>query len=127
MTAKRRSKGETALDELLVSLLPEFGYLGLDREYRFHDRRRWRFDFCFPEKRLAIEFDGGVHRTKERFAPDMDKLNTAQVEGWTVLRFTTAQLRDGRAEKMIRKALGQEIPRYDLALEPGERLRWPKP
>ena len=39
-------------DELLFqcrayNLFPE-------REYRFHPTRRWRFDFAFPDMRLAI-------------------------------------------------------------------------
>ena len=31
-----------------------------EREVRFHKTRRWRFDFAYPEKLLAIEIHGGV-------------------------------------------------------------------
>ena len=121
------SEGEELLDLLLRSLLPEFRYAAYQREYRFHRRRRWRFDFAFPSLMLAIEYEGSFHRTKERFAPDMDKYNTAQIEGWVVLRFGRKQLNDGRAEKQIRKALGQEIKFYDKPIKPNERPSWPKP
>lgn len=118
------SEGEVLLDQLLKSLLPEFHYPAYQREFEFHEHRRWRFDFCFPTLALAIEYDGAVHRTKERFKADLDKYNCAQLEGWLVLRFGRRQVNDGRAEKQIRAALGQKIPRCDLAMEPGERKRW---
>ncbi len=28
-------------------------------EYRFHPTRLWRFDYAWPQERLAVEFDGG--------------------------------------------------------------------
>jgi hypothetical protein len=31
-----------------------------EREYRFDAKRRWRFDFCWPEQRLASEVEGGT-------------------------------------------------------------------
>ena len=33
--------------------------LGHERECRFHTTRRWRFDWAWPEKKLAVEVDGG--------------------------------------------------------------------
>ena len=29
------------------------------REYIFHPKRKWRFDFYFPERKLAVEIEGG--------------------------------------------------------------------
>lgn len=119
------SEGEEMLHLLLRTIAQELMYPACQREYRFHERRRWRFDFAFPTPRIAIEYEGSWHRTKERFAPDMDKYNCAQIAGWTVLRFGRKQLNDGRAEKQIRRMLGQLIPKYDKPLEPGERKWWP--
>src|SRR5690606_39740371 len=31
------------------------------REYRFHPERRWRFDFAWPDLRVAAEVEGGIH------------------------------------------------------------------
>lgn len=32
-----------------------------EREYRFHDQRRWRFDYAFIDQRVAIELEGGIY------------------------------------------------------------------
>lgn len=37
---------------------------GAIREYRFDDKRRWRFDFAFPEWKVAIEIEGGIFRVR---------------------------------------------------------------
>lgn len=29
-------------------------------EYRFHETRKWRFDHAWPDRKLALEIDGGV-------------------------------------------------------------------
>lgn len=80
----------------IVSVLMEFsqrtGYK-LEKEYRFHDRRKFRFDFCFPEIKLAIEYNGIMseksrHTSVTGYSMDMNKLNLAQSEGFTVLQYT---------------------------------------
>lgn len=30
-----------------------------EREFRFHPERRWRFDFAWPDVKVAVEIDGG--------------------------------------------------------------------
>ena len=65
------------------------------REFRFHESRRFRFDFAWIEKRISVEIDGGQW---EKFGgrhnrdSDRDKLNLAASLGWRVLRFSTHQL-----------------------------------
>jgi very-short-patch-repair endonuclease len=71
-------------------------------EYRFHPTRKWRFDFCWPEKSLALEVDGGGfvqgrHSRGAGMEKDCEKMNEAAVLGWTVLRCTPKHVRDGRA------------------------------
>jgi len=68
-------------------------YLQLYEEYRFTADRRWRFDWCIPEMKLAIEYEGLMceksrHTTKKGFTGDTDKYNRAARDGWRVLRFT---------------------------------------
>lgn len=63
------------------------------REYRFHPKRLWRFDYALPALKLAIEIEGGTwsggrHITPTGFLKDMEKYNTATSMGWSVLRFT---------------------------------------
>lgn len=64
-----------------------------EREYRFHDTRKWRFDFAYPDKKLAIEVEGGVfvnggHNRGVIYTQNCEKYNQAALLGWTVLRYT---------------------------------------
>lgn len=67
------------------------------REHRFHPVRKWKFDFAFPEVKLAIELDGGSfmgggHNRGAQQKKDQDKANVALSLGWRVLRFSTKHL-----------------------------------
>lgn len=65
----------------------------MESEYRFHPDRKWRFDWCFPELKIAIEYEGLMsaksrHTTVRGFTGDAEKYNAAQSLGWKVLRYT---------------------------------------
>jgi hypothetical protein len=65
----------------------------LVKEYRFHEKRKWRFDFAFPEQNIAIEYEGLMseksgHTTLKGFTGDTEKYNEAARLGWKVLRYT---------------------------------------
>lgn len=80
-------------------------------EYRFHVKRRWRADFCWPEQKLIVEFEGGVfsqgrHIRGRGFENDCVKYNTATLLGFRVLRFTTRHVNSGLAIQQIQEALG---------------------
>jgi very-short-patch-repair endonuclease len=62
--------------------------------------RRWRFDFAWPAYWLAVELDGvnvrrigrelvvtGRHASIDGIRGDHEKINTAILLGWSVLRF----------------------------------------
>ncbi|HIF5855127.1 TPA: DUF559 domain-containing protein [Vibrio parahaemolyticus] len=79
-------------------------------EYRFHETRRWRFDFAYPDQLLAIEVEGGTwrngrHNRAKGYEADCEKYNTAALRGWTVLRFTGDMIKKGVAIQMIEEAL----------------------
>ena len=63
-------------------------------EYKFHDERKWRFDWAIPAIKLAVEYEGGIfqaksgHNTARHYTKDADKYNSAVAVGWRVLRFT---------------------------------------
>lgn len=66
----------------------------LVREYRFHQVRRWRWDYAFPSVKVAIEIDGrGRHQTVVGVRSDCEKANTALLMGWRVLRFPATDKR----------------------------------
>lgn len=80
------------------------------REYRFAEGRRWRFDFAWPGEKLAVEVEGGIftsgrHTRGTGMLADMEKYNRAALLGWRVLRFFTDQVRDGTAIATIKEAL----------------------
>lgn len=55
---------------------------------------RFRYDFCFPRYRLAIEIDGfGYHRDLDSFKKDREKQKHALINGWVVHRLTNSDLR----------------------------------
>jgi hypothetical protein len=68
------------------------------REYTFYEGRKWRFDFCFVDRLVAVECDGGQKSSfgggRHNTDADRDKLNHAAAEGWRVLRFSRMQLED---------------------------------
>lgn len=79
--------------------------------------RRYRFDLAWPEFRVAVEVDGGVHTVGEDgqqggrhqrpagFEADCEKLSLAAAHGWRVLKCTPRQVADGRAVRWLRQAL----------------------
>lgn len=80
------------------------------REYRFAPPRRWRFDYCWPDRRIALEIEGGTwnggrHVRGKGYERDCQKYNAATLAGWTVLRVTTPMVRDGRALALLEQAL----------------------
>lgn len=69
------------------------------REYRFHPERRWRFDYAWPEARVAFEIEGGVfaygrHNRPVGFIQDIEKYNEAAFSGWVIIRATPDMLND---------------------------------
>lgn len=62
------------------------------KEFKFHDDRKWRIDYAYPDKKLAIEIEGGVwtkgrHTRGSGFIRDMEKYNALAEAGWRLLRY----------------------------------------
>lgn len=76
---------------LFETLCAEAGLKIAEREYRFCDLRRWKFDYAWPERRLAVELEGGVwvggrHVRGKGYINDCEKYGTAALMGWLVIR-----------------------------------------
>jgi very-short-patch-repair endonuclease len=85
-----------------------------EREYVFAPPRRWRFDFAWPERKLAVEVEGGMwakgggrHQRGKGFEADCEKYNAAALAGWMVLRVTEKHVHDGQASRWIERALAE--------------------
>jgi hypothetical protein len=68
-------------------------------EYKFAESigREWRFDYAWPECKLALEVDGGSwiggrHNSPKGSAGDRSKFNYAAALGWRHLHFTPDEL-----------------------------------
>ena len=83
-----------------------------EREFRFQKDRRWRFDFFFPDSKLAVEIEGGTyqigrHQRAGGFAADCVKYNSAAIMGIVVLSYTTEMIESGAAINDVLAALGK--------------------
>jgi very-short-patch-repair endonuclease len=80
----------------------------LTSEHRFHSERKWRFDFCIPEKKVAVELEGGIwvkgaHTRGSHFNSDCEKYNNAALLGWRVFRITTNMIGSKHLEPIIKE------------------------
>jgi very-short-patch-repair endonuclease len=78
----------------------EWGLVPPMFEYEFHPVRKWRFDFCWPAFRIAVEQEGGIwsrgrHTRGKGYLEDMEKYNAAIFDGWRLYRFTPQQVQNG--------------------------------
>lgn len=108
-------------EELLAFQLKAYG-IDHQRELIFHPTRKWRFDFSIKTETLmlAVEVEGGGSRGRHTsfygFQEDMVKYSEAAKLGWTLLRFTPAQVKKGLAILHIRAFLdGVTIPPIAIA------------
>ena len=79
-------------------------------EHRFAPPRRWRFDYAWPDRRLALEVEGGAwtrgrHTRGKGFIADCEKYSVAAVRGWRIIRVTPDQLCTMRTVEWVREAL----------------------
>lgn len=88
------------------------------REYRFHARRRWRFDAALPDLKIAVEYQGlflkkegqkGGHQTIKGLRRDWEKIREAQLAGWIILPFGPDETRSGEAMNVIARAIESRL------------------
>lgn len=80
------------------------------REHSFCMHRDWRFDYAWPDFRIALELEGGTfaggrHSTGAGMRADMEKYNEAALRGWLVLRCETSKARSARVLGWIWRAM----------------------
>ncbi|HCU1862342.1 DUF559 domain-containing protein [Acinetobacter baumannii] len=100
------SEGEATLVQHLKTHKISF-----EQEYKFHPTRKWRADFLITGTKILIEVEGGIwnggrHTRGKGYLGDMEKYNSAAMMGFTVLRFSTEQVKAGVAIKQIEQLVG---------------------
>ena len=98
------------LEETMAWHLKAAGLPTPVREHLFAKPRRFRFDFAWPDRKVALEVEGGTwvngaHNRGAHFESDAVKYSEAALLGWTVLRVTAAMVNDGRALALVERAL----------------------
>lgn len=76
-----------------IRIMLQLARIEFEREYQFHPKRKWRFDFAIVDKKIAIEYEGifskkSGHTTVDGFLSDVEKYNEATKLGWRVMRYT---------------------------------------
>lgn len=89
--------GQSALELEFSRQLLDAKFPPARREFKFMVDRGWRFDYAWPDRMIAVEVQGMVHRIKARFLADVEKLAMAQISGWRVLLVAGQDVRSGRA------------------------------
>lgn len=103
---------DTVNEGLFLKLLAAEGIPAPMTEWRFHPQRRWRLDYCWPEKRLALEVEGGVwvrgrHNRGAGFLNDMEKYNEWAAMGGRLLRVTPKDLCTGETLDLIKRCISR--------------------
>ena len=103
---RQPSEGETVLATHLKA-----GKISFEQEYKFHPTRKWRADFFITGTKILVEVEGGIwsggrHTRGKGYLGDMEKYNEAAAMGYTVLRFSTEQVKSGLALKKIEQLVG---------------------
>jgi len=132
MVGKQKEKSNAIL---FMALCKSFRIPSPQQEFKFMDKRKFRFDFAWIDEKLAVEIEGGVwiqgrrfdfawideklaveieggvwiqgrHTRGSGYVKDMEKYNLAAEAGWRVLRFTPQQIKKEETYKIIQNCLG---------------------
>ncbi|MDQ9009016.1 hypothetical protein RFI36_04775 [Acinetobacter gerneri] len=100
------SEGEATLIQHLQAYRIEF-----EQEFQFNKDRRWRADFYLVGTNILIEVEGGIwsngrHTRGKGYLGDMEKYNSATMLGYSVYRYSTEQVKSGKAIEEIRRMVG---------------------
>jgi hypothetical protein len=116
---------KSELEDLFALQLKAAGIPEPERNYRFHDKRKWELDFAWTEEDIkvttgeivhdpfiAIEIQGGTHIRGAHVRPsqyekDREKINEATWLGWRVYEVTAAMVKDGRALALVEREFGK--------------------
>lgn len=111
--AVKRDYKKEFLDQLQAARLPQPTH-GAGCEFPelvFASPRRWRFDWAYEGRQIAIEYQGGNytgkggHNTVKGLKNDYEKFSEAAIRGWLLILIDSASVRDGRAVTWVERAL----------------------
>lgn len=111
LIAQERRERPTRAERALTALLNEVN--GHVLEGRFEREwvcgGRWIVDFYFPELRLAIEVDGGYHRSEFQLGWDFFKAAELDAAGLTLVRLNNQEVFGDREHLLAKLRRGWRI------------------
>ena len=98
-------------NRLFPALCRSYGLPEPVAEYRFCERR-WKFDYAWPDRKLALEVEGGLwimgrHNRPSGMLKDFEKYNRAAVLGWRILKCTPRTLCTSATLETIKEAIAE--------------------
>jgi hypothetical protein len=87
-----KSQEKNWISETLLTWCNERALI-LQEEYKFHEKRKWRFDWCIESLKVGFEYEGifseqSRHTNRNGYSKDAEKYNAAVSLGWRVFRYT---------------------------------------
>lgn len=110
---ERNMSRESELKTLLRQQVNAAGLPEPVEEYRGIPGRRFRFDLCFVDARIAVEIQGGRwiqntgHNSGRGLERDYEKANLAMLSGWIYLQVSPEMVEDGRALTLVEDAFAK--------------------
>jgi very-short-patch-repair endonuclease len=108
--AHRDEVSDSTFEELVIALLLEHGLPEPVLHHAVALRGRVIvIDLAYPDRKVAIELDGGHHMQPAIFRSDRPRQNAIVLDGWLILRFTWADFctEPERIAREVRAALAQ--------------------
>ena len=89
----------------------------LKHQHKFHETRKWTFDFAHLDTRVAVEIEGGTwvngrHNRGQGYADDCEKYNAATALGWKVFRLTSNMINESKITAII-ETINNELGRLE--------------
>lgn len=98
---------ESVIEALLALQIRALKLPVPERNYRWMTGRRYEWDFAYPDRKIAIEVQGMVHRIKSKWERDIFKRAYGLLDGWRVLEVSGETIRSGVAIQWIEKLLNE--------------------
>ena len=107
---KKAQQVDTLHSKVLAQLV---GFPDPATELVFHPKRKWRLDYAWPTRMIAVEIHGGIHsggrHTRGKgFVEDRAKMNEAALLGWTVIEATPEHIQSGQLRAWLLTAFNQD-------------------
>jgi len=104
-------RADSPMESVLRWLIHDAGLPAPELQFRIRDDGGVivaAADMAWPQHKVLVEFDGDVHRERKPFVEDRRRQNRVVMAGWTVLRFTSADVYGDALGVLaqIRRALG---------------------